>query len=1420
MKNGMMAVAGLVLAALTATAAVSDGAAWYADEGSVYYPTAGVVGRSAGTVEVTIVPAQDLKDDPGGWPFAFLSLGKEKRDDRRTILGIYYPTRMNFADRPGITALGRTEAGAATGVDTQPDVKAGERVNYAVTWGPSGEFRLYRDGRLISARPFKSPLFELSPYLEVCNRSPLFAEKIRVCDRELAANELAADSSVAFGVVCGATLVANDLDAPQFIPSAALAAKPIVMPFAPFAQRVVREGEPIRVDFAVANAGAATAVHGEMTLGGRKFPVAFDVPSGAAGRKFSITLPPQKAGYHAAEAFGCSFRVSVLPRPISESGALADYLGISFIPDAALVSACGIRWERLWNEHELLWYQVEPQRGKWDFRSADRAIDGAVNRGIRLLATLGYGPAWAVEEPTITPENEKMFSTSVGTYKPKDLAAWDNYVQTVATRYRDKIDHWEIWNEVDWMPPIRAASFTGTPADYLELLKRAHGKLKAVDPSNTVVVSGFGTGASPTAHIYADLCKMGATDYCDVWNMHAYMIRSKAAEYRDVPRRYKPGMPVWQTEFMWHVLSDPVRRAYLGPAIHNWFLEEGYAKFFEFGIGYLTDRHTHSLEAPMHTVAVHQSYLSGCDRFLGRLPDAPAADFDIAHAFRRTDGTYLAMVGSSAGKYEIRLSETPLEVRDMYGAPVAPAANGKLVLDGAFLYAVTRKPPKVADFSVVGTNQLVPNAGFEDLMGDDLDGIDKCRFEGWQIRTQRDPQGFVGVTNAAISGRYSARLVASAADKSVYLFQPIRLPGAGAYRMTAKARVVTGKPKAFLRLFEQKQTGRLWNRDIPLAGKTGTDGVIDLHFNVTVDSEPDVSVAAIVGIDGPGEVVIDDVRLTPCEPVAFDEDDAVLTVLPKAETDLRRGADERIDLSAASPLGTGVKYFGGVPYRLTEGWLVAAGDGWRGAKTQAEIALPGIRVSEIRTLGGVMFQAADCTTAAEIELVYDDGTTARLPFVCGRDVRDWFLVGHPEAKPSVKWEAPGSGLEYGLFNGVLRNPHPAKPLTALRLVSCGTGITALKALTLRRAQGKDLVGEVGVAMRYDDNHKVAEWKALAKQFEDRGLRMALAVIPNSRHWMTPEHWKTLKELADRGHEIMDHTPQHALYRLDYETKEEYEVAKAKKYPFVVDCNDGSMRLYCLGKVDLEHPLNRWFRASAKGRDNDCILTVTDAKDRDLVKWTNKIWIPSLKKFFGVAKEGDRLILRDFWCRGVELNVTDEEMLLVSDRAFEMPDELLRLQTERSRKAFVDHGLPPPRTWCQPGGWEPFVPATNVARICGGEFDYNGGTASGSAKRTFAYGDPNGAITRFAISPCWTYFDDGSSLEQVVKAVRDVMDDGRVAEILSHMSHKRTGGWENWLKLNGEFLDWLKREGIPVRTPSEWSDIVYGKMQSAKGKEVK
>lgn len=1391
--------AGLFCAALLAA---PSGQAWYRDEGSFYYPTAGIVGRKAGTIEVTLAPNEDLASDIAGWPFAFAVLNREKDDKAKTILGLFHPPRERFSDASAMVALVRTPSGSATAREVSPPVKAGERMNYAVTWGPSGKIRLYRDGREVACGPFSGEAYALSPYLEVGDRAPFRVSRIRVSAKELTAAELGADPMVPYAESPVATLIANRLDAPRFFARRELADTPAVCPFDRFAARVVREGTPVKLGFSVANAGARTRIAESVRVGARCYPVVFDVPAKTAGARMDVSLGPLPSGLHAVEAFGCRFRISVLPHNELPEGPLADYLGISLIRDAELVSACGIRWERLWNEHELLWFQVEPRAGEWDFRDADRTIASARAKGIRLLATLGYGPSWAVERPAVTAANEKLFSPSVGTWKPKDLPAWERYVQTVAERYRGKIDHWEIWNEIDWMPPARAASFTGTPTDYLELLKRAHGRLKAVDPANRVVVSGFGTGNALTENVYSNLCEMGATDYCDIWNMHAYLIRAKAAAYRDVPRRYKNDMPVWQTEFMWHVLTDPVRRAYLGPAIQNWFLEDGYARFFAFGIDYLTDRHSHSVEPSLHTISVHQSFLEGCAAFCGRLPGLPSSDFDVAHGFRRTDGTWLSMVGSSSGKYALHLSETPLDVRDMYGVPV-PVAGCRLVLDGSFLYVLTRRPLKVMGFEVMEAKQLVPNAGFEDLVGDDLDGIDKCRFEGWQVRTQRDPSGFVGVSTNALAGRYSARLKASAAGKSVYLFQSIRLPGGGSYRMTAKARVLSGSPRAFLRLFEQKANGRTWERFQPLDASRPE---VDLHFNLNIVGAPDTAVAAIVGIEDSGEVLVDDIRLVPSEPVAYDEDEALCPALPEGARELRRSADEVIDLGAASPLGTGIRYCGGVPFRLSGGWLVAAGNGWRGAAGRNEIRLDGVWASEICLLGGTMFLSKGCTYAADLELCYQSGESERLPVFVGQDLRDWYLVGHPEAKPVVRWEAPGSGLEYGLFLARFRNPHPEKSLVGIRLHPRDTGIVAVRAVSLRRVRGP-----VGVAMRYDDNHKVDEWMALARQFEERGMRMSLAVIPSSRHWLTPAHWATLKALADRGHEIMDHTPQHALYRMDFETRTEYLAFRNRNLPFVREADDGGLKLFCRGEVDWNCPDNRRFRVSVHGKNNACRLTFSDPADEARIRWTNKIYIPSRKAFYGVAIEGGQKILRDFWGRGVALDIDDEEVLYVADKAFELPDELLREQTARSVRAFAAHGIPAPRTWCQPGGWEPFAPAANVARICGGEFGYNGGSCvPGSTRRSFAYDAPNASVARFAIRPC-PYVDDGFSLEEIKKNVREVLSDSRVVLILSHMSPRRIGSWEAWLALNGQFLDWLKEEGIAVKPPAEWSDIVYGKV---------
>ena len=114
-------------------------------------------------MQITLTPNVDLKDLRDGWPFALCVRGAEDSPATRTALGIYsYPGKGK-----GPSAIVRTNEKKAHGITQRNSpVKAGESVNMAVTWGPSG-FYFYQNGRLIGNTRKPLTLLPFSPCLSV-----------------------------------------------------------------------------------------------------------------------------------------------------------------------------------------------------------------------------------------------------------------------------------------------------------------------------------------------------------------------------------------------------------------------------------------------------------------------------------------------------------------------------------------------------------------------------------------------------------------------------------------------------------------------------------------------------------------------------------------------------------------------------------------------------------------------------------------------------------------------------------------------------------------------------------------------------------------------------------------------------------------------------------------------------------------------------------------------------------------------------------------------------------------------------------------------------------------------------------------------------------------------------------------------------
>lgn len=112
----------------------------------------------------------------------------------------------------------------------------------------------------------------------------------------------------------------------------------------------------------------------------------------------------------------------------------------------------------------------------YDWGPFDAVVQGLNARGMKALGMIAYTPAWA--RPAGTTDK----------HAPTNVADYANFCEATARRYAPMGVHaWEVWNE-----PNLSAFFQPRPdvAKYTAMLKACYARIKAVDPSATVVTGG------------------------------------------------------------------------------------------------------------------------------------------------------------------------------------------------------------------------------------------------------------------------------------------------------------------------------------------------------------------------------------------------------------------------------------------------------------------------------------------------------------------------------------------------------------------------------------------------------------------------------------------------------------------------------------------------------------------------------------------------------------------------------------------------------------------------------------------------------------------------------------------------------------------------------------------------------------------
>jgi GH35 family endo-1,4-beta-xylanase len=176
--------------------------------------------------------------------------------------------------------------------------------------------------------------------------------------------------------------------------------------------------------------------------------------------------------------------------------------------DLDLITQAGFSWVK----QEFAWREIEgAEKGAFNWDNTDRMMDQIENHDLKVLARVGVQPAWAGGDyPEIGPPNNYQ-----------DFA---DFVTALATRYKGRIEAYQIWNEPnlsrEWgnRPP--------SPAEYTELLKLAHDAIKQVDPNALVISAGLAPTtrndavAMPDTYFVQGMYDAGAKPYFDLLGAH------------------------------------------------------------------------------------------------------------------------------------------------------------------------------------------------------------------------------------------------------------------------------------------------------------------------------------------------------------------------------------------------------------------------------------------------------------------------------------------------------------------------------------------------------------------------------------------------------------------------------------------------------------------------------------------------------------------------------------------------------------------------------------------------------------------------------------------------------------------------------------------------------------------------------------
>ena len=789
----------------------------------------------------------------------------------------------------------------------------------AMTWAQGAPLRLYVDGVEVasSGSSLQQPISpELLPYhFQISTFSPFKTKAVRISTKAIGAASLHIDPETALLKTSDTSLLSNDMITVRRYASANMSDYSIVMPADRPEKKSYVAGEWVVVPFVSVNHATADRTF-QITID------AFDEKGVTAGSivNYSITVPAdgrqriheipfpaignQGQGYYSLDITvtqvssipntSVSYESAVAVLPANEAnvadGAMQSYYGQHYTSemDLSIMLDMGVKATRAWEARAKVfaWHSLEPQDDQWRWDAADRYVAHSRQAGMDIIGVLGNPPRWAAQRPTFRDEDptngDKVkvteYSVLPQRWVPTSIAEWREYVGKTVDRFKDKVEYWEIYNEANFNYDPKAgtlvepAAFTGTSEQYFELLGAAYEEIQKINVANQltpnftpikVLTTGFSAAGGADPDMPAALLDSD-NDYYDkfhIFNVHGY---TGASVWSTLP--IPQNTPKWMTEQAW--LWDTVQSRRMFRTVESFldFLGNGYQRFYHFGLSTLLfDRYTLSPQPDYYVAGVFQNRMRKVDSYEGVLDFEGSEAFSIKHTMLRTNGTYLSVIGSRYGGYNIKVNNPSaiVSVTDLYGrtvphVPTLPDTYNTGVDN--VLYVISTEPLDIQDDPVLTQiGELVYNGDFQDI-GDPFAGLSLTKPNGWTYNNTPANGSFTVVDQGV--GDYAIE-VNKTGSGNLFLSQDVVIPKPGNYQLTVTFRRV-GTDTSFTAWAFFKDRDEIY----PYSPDTeeGEDLLLGSDKTLTVDLNPQAPVNnGVIGFgflgSGTGTVQIDDVKL-------------------------------------------------------------------------------------------------------------------------------------------------------------------------------------------------------------------------------------------------------------------------------------------------------------------------------------------------------------------------------------------------------------------------------------------------------------------------------------------------------------------------------------------------------------------------------